>query len=431
MSKPAITVEGLGKKYRLGGTLANRALKHHLRQAVRAMGLNRANAADSPDEFWALRDISFEVEEGQILGVIGRNGAGKSTLLKILSQITAPTTGSARIRGRVSSLLEVGTGFHPELTGRENIFLNGTILGMSRAEIRRKLDDIVDFSGVRKFIDTPVKRYSSGMYVRLAFSVATHLEPEILIVDEVLAVGDAEFQKKCLGRMKDVAGGGRTILFVSHNLAAVANLCDKAALLVGGRLETIGSVKETVDTYMSTASRLAAQQVSDRDDRQGNGRIRIQEVVLLNDAGAVGNMFVCGGEMSIALRYRVEGEETLNDVVVGVAVSKDGALQLADLGNSVSDSSFRDVRGEGWFVCRMPRLNLAAGRYVLNVICRVEAEIADWVLDAAEFNVESGDFYGNGRTVDTEQSLVLIDYSWHARTAEEFGPGTPLKELDH
>ncbi|HMP05972.1 MAG TPA: ABC transporter ATP-binding protein [Lacipirellulaceae bacterium] len=247
MSDPIIQVEGLGKSYLIGHegpreryTALRDVLARHARhlwgRSRQAMRGQSTIAGDEIEEFWALRDVSFEVQQGEVVGIIGRNGAGKSTLLKILSRITEPTEGRVTLRGRVASLLEVGTGFHPELTGRENIFLNGAILGMRRAEIRRKFDEIVAFAEVEKFLDTPVKRYSSGMYVRLAFAVAAHLEPEILVVDEVLAVGDAEFQKKCLGKMKDVSRGGRTVLFVSHNMAAVETLCSRAIVLRSGHV---------------------------------------------------------------------------------------------------------------------------------------------------------------------------------------------------
>lgn len=249
MSKYAIEIEGLWKKYRLGETQPYVLLRDVLMNPFGKKGGKK-----DVDEFWALRDINLKVKEGEVLGVIGRNGSGKSTLLKILSRITPPTKGEIRLRGRVASLLEVGTGFSPELTGRENVFLNGSILGMSREEIKRKFDEIVDFSGVEKFIDTPVKRYSSGMYVRLAFAVAAHLESEILIVDEVLAVGDAEFQKKCLGKMNSVARSGRTVLFVSHNMAAVNQLCDTAALLQDGKKVSSGETGVVVNRYLQKLS---------------------------------------------------------------------------------------------------------------------------------------------------------------------------------
>jgi ABC-type polysaccharide/polyol phosphate transport system ATPase subunit len=260
MSDVVIRAEGLGKKYLIGHEsqqerytalrdVIGRTVNGFARSARDMLRGRQIIAGDEVEEFWALKDVSFEIKRGDVVGIIGRNGAGKSTLLKILSRITEPTTGRVEIKGRVASLLEVGTGFHPELTGRENIFLNGAILGMSHAEIKRKFDEIVAFAEVEKFLDTPVKRYSSGMYVRLAFAVAAHLEPEILVVDEVLAVGDAEFQKKCLGKMQDVAGHGRTVLFVSHNMSAISQLCDKGVVLKNGSLVFEGTVQTAVNLY--------------------------------------------------------------------------------------------------------------------------------------------------------------------------------------
>ena len=256
MSDSIIKVEGLGKKYVIsheGVAGGYTALRDVISNKAKRLVKRSNNNLPPKEDFWALKDISFEIKKGEAVGIIGRNGAGKSTLLKILSRITEPTTGHIEIFGRVASLLEVGTGFHPELTGRENIFLNGAILGMSRAEIRIKFDEIVDFSGVEKFLDTPVKRYSSGMYVRLAFAVAAHLEPEILVIDEVLAVGDAEFQKKCLGKMEEVSkDGGRTILFVSHQLEAIKQFCSSAIYLKDGRIDSVGETEEIVSNYLST-----------------------------------------------------------------------------------------------------------------------------------------------------------------------------------
>ena len=261
MNSPfAICVENLGKKYLLQHQASGKryvALRDVLAEKAKALFSNRKSKIGnrkSVEEFWALKDVSFEIQQGEAVGIIGRNGAGKSTLLKLLSRITEPTTGRIRLRGRVVSLLEVGTGFHPELTGRENIFLNGAILGMSRAEIRKKFDEIVAFADVEKFLDTPVKRYSSGMYMRLAFAVAAHLEPEILVVDEVLAVGDAAFQKKCLGKMQDVSKGGRTVLFVSHNMGAVTSLCRTAIWLHQGQVVKTGPAREIVDEYFAATA---------------------------------------------------------------------------------------------------------------------------------------------------------------------------------
>lgn len=255
MSEYAIKVQGLGKQYRLGGKTDNRyrTLRDTISDAFTwPARMLKGELRENSEKIWALQDISFDVREGQVLGVIGRNGAGKSTLLKILSRVTDPTTGYAEISGRVGSLLEVGTGFHPELTGRENIYLNGAVLGMKRREIAKKFDEIVEFSGVSKFIDTPVKHYSSGMYLRLAFSVAAHLEPEILVVDEVLAVGDAEFQRKCLGKMSDVAQAGRTVLFVSHNMSAILRLTEESIVLEKGKLVYRAPTRQAVDYYMAS-----------------------------------------------------------------------------------------------------------------------------------------------------------------------------------
>jgi lipopolysaccharide transport system ATP-binding protein len=306
MSHPAISVENLSKAYRIGlkdvmhDTLVG-ALKgvmysplKNWRRLSRLDTFRHNGHAD--DIFWALKDVSFEVQEGEVLGIIGRNGAGKSTLLKILSRITEPTSGRAVIRGRVSSLLEVGTGFHPELTGRENIYMNGTILGMTKREIDRKLDAIIDFSGVEQFLDTPVKRYSSGMKVRLAFAVAAHLEPEILIIDEVLAVGDSEFQKRCLGKMHDVAASGRTVLFVSHNMTAVENLCTRAILLQKGKLSSDGDSASIVQQYLedscTTAACIDLRGVS--DGRKGSGEARFVEVSIFDNDRALNHRIAMG-----------------------------------------------------------------------------------------------------------------------------------------
>ena len=273
----AIQVAGLGKKYLIGHQSGRRdtfrdVLTHAGSSMVRAIGDmvrgRQLGSGGELEEFWALRGLDFEIKRGDVVGIIGRNGAGKSTLLKVLSRITEPSEGQARIRGRVASLLEVGTGFHPELTGRENIFLNGAILGMGRSEIKRKFDEIVDFAGVERFLDTPVKRYSSGMYVRLAFSVAAHLEPEILIVDEVLAVGDSEFQQKCLGKMQDVAGHGRTVLFVSHNMAAVRQLCQHGIYLVAGQCRYVGSINDAIVQYLNAGEGVTAHYIRGGDIKE-------------------------------------------------------------------------------------------------------------------------------------------------------------------
>ncbi len=289
MSDVVIKVENLGKQYRLG-QVGTGTISHDLNRwwykvrgkedpYLKIGEVNDRTQKGDSDLVWALKDINFEVKQGEVLGIIGKNGAGKSTLLKILSRVTSPTIGDIKVKGRIASLLEVGTGFHPELTGRENIFLNGAILGMTKFEIKCKFDEIVEFSGVERYIDTPVKRYSSGMYVRLAFAVAAHLEPEILIVDEVLAVGDAEFQRKCLGKMKDVAGQGRTVLFVSHNLQAVSNLCTAGLVLNKGRVEANGSIEDSVKTYIISSRNTNLINVSNSNRlKRTNGNIIFEEV---------------------------------------------------------------------------------------------------------------------------------------------------------
>jgi lipopolysaccharide transport system ATP-binding protein len=312
MSDIAIKIKDLGKQYRLG-QVGTGTLSHDLnRMWYRMRGKedpylkvgfeNESSSKKNGDLVWVLKDINFDVKKGEVLGIIGKNGAGKSTLLKILSQITSPTVGEIRIKGRIAALLEVGTGFHPDLTGRENVYLNGTILGMTRAEIKSKFDEIVNFSGIEKYIDTPVKRYSSGMMVRLGFAVAAHLEPEILIVDEVLAVGDAEFQKKCLGKMKDVSGEGRTILFVSHNMAAMQNLCKTCVWLNRGELKEVGETKHIISNYLNVVSQNAHKDLKDRLDRKGNGLIKIVEVIFKNNQGEQINSFYSGQDAYIVFK---------------------------------------------------------------------------------------------------------------------------------
>lgn len=289
MSDIVIKVENLGKQYRLGqvgtGTIAHDVNRwwHRVRGKedpyLKVGDVNDRSTKGSSDLVWALKDINFEVKRGEVLGVIGRNGAGKSTLLKILSRVTGPTVGDVKVKGRVSSLLEVGTGFHPDLSGRDNIFLNGAILGMNKREIKNKFDEIVDFSGIERYIDTPVKRYSSGMYVRLAFAVAAHLDPEILILDEVLAVGDAEFQKKCLGKMKDVSGQGRTVLFVSHNLQAVANLCTQGIVLKNGLIDIVGDVETCIKKYLVSGRKINLSTLSLEDRlKRTSGQVLFEEI---------------------------------------------------------------------------------------------------------------------------------------------------------
>jgi lipopolysaccharide transport system ATP-binding protein len=312
MSDTVIRVENLGKKYIIGHQKQERytSLRDVITDKVRSFGqaFSRKDQQEDPthEEFWALKDVSFEIKQGDRVGIIGRNGAGKSTLLKILSRITEPTEGRISINGRVASLLEVGTGFHPELTGRENIFLNGAILGMGKAEIKKKFDEIVAFAEVEKFLDTPVKRYSSGMYVRLAFAVAAHLEPEILIVDEVLAVGDAQFQKKCLGKMEDVSKQGRTVLFVSHNMGTISSLCNQAILLGNGKVANIGLPSEIILDYY-TSGHLSPSRVdfTKTNKKIGDDYAELLEAHIENSHGSVVSEIDMSEDFFVSMKFRI------------------------------------------------------------------------------------------------------------------------------
>lgn len=370
MSDWAVQVEGLGKQYRIGGMPSGyQTLRDTLADGLRSLG--KRERKDRHETIWALRDVSFELERGRALGIIGRNGAGKTTLLKILSRVTEPTEGLARIRGRVGSLLEVGTGFHPELTGRENIYLNGAILGMKREEINRKLDEIVSFAEVEKFIDTPIKRFSSGMQLRLAFSVAAHLEPEILVVDEVLAVGDAEFQRKCVGKMGDVARQGRTVLFVSHDMSAILRLTEEAILLDEGRIVMRADSPSAVDHYMTSGMSDAGEMLWDADDPQVAAAAPFRPIALrvIDSQGRQTEQVLANEPFSVEFEYELEQD------IKGLRV---GLYLFTSRGEPVFTSFDTDdpeayetygVRGAGRYRsrCRMPSHFLNEGRFVLGV----------------------------------------------------------------
>ena len=367
--RPVIQVEHLSKHYRLGliggGTLREDLHRWWAKARGRPDPLLKIGQEDHGNreggELWALRDVSFQVQEGEILGIIGRNGAGKSTLLKILSRITAPTTGQVKIRGRVGSLLEVGTGFHPELTGRENIYLNGAILGMKKAEIDRKLDEIIDFAEIEQFIDTPVKRYSSGMYVRLAFAVAAHLEPEILVVDEVLAVGDAAFQKKCLGKMGDVAQGGKTVLFVSHNMAAVQQLCQRGCVLTKGGVSFNGDINTAVSQYISRLMVTAGGDLEQRTDRKGTQWLKLTKAACYNSSGIEIAPLLTGQDVTVRVYYRSKKIISSASVCIAFNVRNAQGYLLANLNSIDTGNSVMDIGHEGYFECHWPRFNLRAG----------------------------------------------------------------------
>ncbi len=426
-----IEIEGLSKRYRLGvigsGTLYRDLQSWYARLRGRddpnsELRLGAAGAEPDRQEgeyYWALRDVDLSVQQGEILGIIGKNGAGKSTLLKLLSRVTAPTAGRIKLRGRVASLLEVGTGFHPELTGRENIYLNGAILGMNRAEIRVKFDEIVDFSGIAEYVDTPVKRYSSGMYVRLAFAVAAHLEPEILIVDEVLAVGDHEFQKRCLGKMESVSReSGRTILFVSHNMPAVSNLCKRAVMLEGGRVTYEGNTLEVVDRYVLANAALLDIPLAERRDRSGEGHLRFVRAWTENDRGEKTDTFQSGSSAIIAAEYETRHPRGFNNLSVGFALYGKNEVQLTDLKNTTTGDVFASpLPKNGVLRCRIDRLPLNQGSYMFNAILRTDQAIEDFIITAGKFDVIAGDFFGSGNTVDPEQGMVLFDHRWSLQSA--------------
>ena len=425
MAATVIKVENLGKKYIIGhlGTQGYKTFREQMIQyagnffsrSKQLVSGKQVMDGNEVEEFWALKDLDFEIEQGDRVGIIGRNGAGKSTLLKVLSRITEPTTGKVSIKGRVASLLEVGTGFHPELTGRENIFLNGAIMGMSRAEIKRKFDEIVDFSGVEKFLDTPVKRYSSGMYVRLAFSVAAHLEPEILVVDEVLAVGDAEFQKKCLGKMQDVSNSqGRTVLFVSHNMLAIQTLCNKGFVLNKGQLVYRGNNNDAINFYQSHAVTLPKDNLSERKDRMGGGAIRFTSAWAETPAHKISETFFSGDDIQIVAEYSATDPaiQKIASLQIAFAVTGPFGEQLADLTNVSNGTNWKNIPVRGKVICKLPNVPLNAGMYRFNICARVNNIIEDFVVDAGYFVIESGDFYGTGVLPGSDQGSFLFRQEW-------------------
>lgn len=396
MTQPAIQVDGIGKQYQLG--LRERA-SQTLREAVVDLArapLRRlrhlAGRMEGDGTFWALRDICFDVPEGEVLGIIGHNGAGKSTLLKILSRITEPTEGRAVIHGRVASLLEVGTGFHQELSGRENVYLNGAILGMSKREIDRKFDEIVEFSGVEKFLDTPIKRYSSGMKVRLAFAVAAHLDPEILIIDEVLAVGDAEFQKKCLGKMEDVAGAGRTVLFVSHNMAAIEFLCDSGLLLETGRIAIGGPIDTVVHEYLQRTAEQAQLGRYIRPTKPAGFCVTLAEARSADGFRPEG--YPLGTELIFDVHC--SADSPVRSPSVGIGIDNEKGQRLVTLHSAVDESADLDrtLCGTFLFSCSVSALMLAPGRYTVKIVLDTALERAEILSPAFTFEILKRDIYG-------------------------------------
>jgi lipopolysaccharide transport system ATP-binding protein len=420
----AIKIRGLGKRYQLGQTVDLRRtfretlmslpgfMGRRLRRRFARQGLASVQAiAEDPETphgtFWALRDVDLDVRPGEVVGVIGRNGAGKSTLLKILSRITSPTTGEAEIRGRVGALLEVGTGFHSELSGRVNIYLSGAILGMRKTEIDRKFDEIVAFAEVDQFLDTPVKRYSSGMYVRLAFAVAAHLEPEVLIVDEVLAVGDASFQRKCLGKMNDVASGGRTVLFVSHNMAAVEGLCTRGVVLQAGRVAYDGPTRGALEAY-GRMQTLRTVSLADRKDRQGTGAARVQAIRILDADGKPAQSIAMGESFTVELV--VEGKIPS----MHLAIMLGSALRTQMLRCHSFEQVADEVRLDGALTvrCKFVDCPLMHGTYDIHIWLGQRAEAVDFVQNAEVLTIEPRDVYGTGRLPDPLGGVAFCRGEW-------------------
>jgi lipopolysaccharide transport system ATP-binding protein len=414
MSDVALRVVGLGKRYRLAGQSGSRRYRT-LRDDVAALpqrawsALWRRGATKAA--FWALQDVSFELHQGEVLGIIGRNGAGKSTLLKILARITEPTTGQAEVYGRVGSLLEVGTGFHPELTGRENIYLSGAVLGMERREVRRKFDEIVDFAEVERFLDTPAKHYSSGMYMRLAFAVAAHLEPEILLVDEVLAVGDAEFQQKCLGKMSAVAQAGRTVLFVSHNMVAVSALCHTGLVLSGGLVAFRGKAQAAIDFYDSARQSVPREiELRLRSDRSGSGRLRFTSVSFRTAGGEQTPAVRCGAPLVVAVSYEADSSEALRNVTISIPFYGAGGQAVFNCWTRLTGQDFDTLPPAGVILLEIPRVPLRAGAYTINLWCEVNGVQADWIQEAAQIEVLEGDYYGTGVVAPNSYGPFLVDH---------------------
>lgn len=401
--KPIIEVNHIWKEYKKGMDRRYKSLRDTI------VDIPGRFFGERKEKFWALENIDFKVNAGESIGIIGRNGAGKSTLLKILSRITPPTKGEIILRGRVASLLEVGTGFHPELTGRENIFFNGSILGMKNQEIKKKFDEIVDFSGVESFIDTPLKHYSSGMQMRLAFSVAAHLDNEILLIDEVLAVGDAEFQKKCIGKMDEVSQGeGRTILFVSHDMISIQNLCTKGLLIADGHIQIISHIEKVILTYV-LANNQYVEIIPDDILRNGDGRLRFTKIEVKNLNELAPNIIKSGDNVSI----KVDFETFLlkdHDIFFAIGIENALGLRIGVLSNELIKKKLLNNGKNGYFKSEILNLPLASGYYKITLYCSINGIIADWIKEVFSFEVTGGDYYRTGKEITNYSGNVFFNY---------------------
>lgn len=419
MSRVVISIENLWKQYRLGQVGSSTIADDLNRWIARLRGkedpflkigeTNRRDTLGESEYVWALQDINFKVEEGEVLGIIGKNGAGKSTLLKLLSRVTGPTRGSIKTRGRIASLLEVGTGFHPEMTGRENIYMNGTLMGMTRREIAHRLDDIVAFAGVERYLDTPVKRYSSGMKVRLGFAVAAHLESEILIVDEVLAVGDSEFQKKAIGKMKDIStDGGRTVLFVSHNLSAVQNLCSQGVLIEDGTVTLTGTINDVIDRYMN--KRFDGATLNEVKNIESPGKRAFIHSIGIGNKSMGAPSITCGCDVIIKVAYKSSERSLKGNLFIGV--DNANGDRLVRLGTQFSGNDAEILHSSGMFECTIPNFPLLPGSYLLGASLQVDGRMHHQPPEQIRFEVEAGNFFGSGRLPANHEAKFLLNHSW-------------------
>lgn len=407
MSDAVIRVEGIGKRYRVGQRQSYRALRDVL------AGAFRRNGKRKPTDFiWAVRDVSFEVKQGEVVGLIGRNGAGKSTLLKLLARITRPTVGHAELHGRIGSLLEVGTGFHPELTGRENIFLSGAILGMSKAEIRRKYDEIVAFSEVERFIDTPLKHYSSGMGMRLAFAVAAHLEPEILLVDEVLSVGDFEFQKKCLGKMGDVARQGRTILFVSHNLNAVSSLCRSVMLLADGKLSYHSeNIQEGIRLYSNPTTSTHTVNLCGHPNRTPRATAVFEEIAVQDENGGLSRCLPPGA--NVVIRLKLRSSSRISNPKIGIAATNYRGERIFAVGTYIGGNGISTIQGTSTINVRFVLPPLVPGEYALDIgLYSSTGNMIDEVFGAVSLEVLKDDYISMVDRHSPEMGHIMVRSEW-------------------
>jgi lipopolysaccharide transport system ATP-binding protein len=429
MSDIVINIENLSKQYEIGsakdrGRTFREALTDKVLSPFRrirsSFTAGTSAIEDETKSIWALKDISLQIKQGEVLGVIGRNGAGKTTLLKILSKITEPTEGQAEIYGRVGSLLEVGAGFHSELTGRENIYLNGSILGMKKAEINRKFDEIVAFAEIEKFIDTPVKRYSSGMYMRLAFAVAANLEPEILLVDEVLAVGDAVFQTKCLAKISSITRQGRTVLFVSHNLGAVGSICENGIVLDKGNIVFRGPIQETIRFYEREIfqKKCVDKPITDRSDRSGTGDVKLVDFHIENGNGEKIDRIHNGSTVKFYFGYRTAREQGAEAVDLNIVVERETGENVFQLGTRFTGQRFEHLPSKGDIICTIKKFPLVPGKYKLNLYLESETNPSDYIIPLTYLNVVDGDFYQSGYCVFEKESKFLVGGSFSFRESQ-------------